>query len=254
MNNPADQIISNLARAAIQHIDKEQAAFNYMNDTVDQIASNLVREGINKHRARELAVHFIKLINQGAVAPKVEPRTDESGVGFDSPPAPPAYPQTLSIADVDHANIPKPNTWTIEHFECWQREQVALENIRVLRRHIKELRQVMSPKLENDDMKQEPVTSGIIKIAMKQALDVLTWAWNNGWDDLPDPLQKKAIDSLTVAIKQIDRQQAGFYEMIEELEKLEQQACEIIRREPSGWASVENPSEYLDDLRGGADK
>jgi hypothetical protein len=199
-------------------------------DTVDQIASNLVREGINKHRARTLAVHFIGLVEM------------------------PEYPQTLSIADVDHANIQKPDTWTIEHFECWQREQVARENVRVLRRHIKELRQVMSPKLENDDMKQEPVTSGIIKIAMKQALDVLTWAWNNGWDDLPDPLQKKAIDSLTVAIKQIDRQQAGFYEMIEELEKLEQQAREIIRGDSTGWASVENPSEYLDELRGGADE
>jgi len=54
----------------------------------------------------------------------------------------PEYPQTLSLADVDHANIQKPNTWTIEHFECWQREQVARENVRVLRRHIKELRQV----------------------------------------------------------------------------------------------------------------
>jgi hypothetical protein len=33
-------------------------------DTVDQIASNLVREGINKHKARELAVHFIELVEQ----------------------------------------------------------------------------------------------------------------------------------------------------------------------------------------------
>jgi len=53
----------------------------------------------------------------------------------------PKYPQTLSLADVEHANIQKPNTWTIEHFECWQREQVARENVRVLRTHIKKLRQ-----------------------------------------------------------------------------------------------------------------
>jgi hypothetical protein len=97
----------------------------------------------------------------------------------------PEYPQTLSIADVDHANTEKPKTWTIEHFECWQREQVALENIRVLRRHIKELRQAMSPKPENDDTKSECVA------------DV---------DKMP------------------------------------------------GWASVENVTEYLDDLRGGADE
>jgi hypothetical protein len=91
----------------------------------------------------------------------------------------------LSIADVDHANIEKPDTWTIEHFECWQREQVARENVRVLRRHIKELRQVMSPKLENDDTKSECVADA---------------------DEMP------------------------------------------------GWASVENPTEFLDDLRGGADE
>jgi len=35
-----------------------------MNDTVDQIASNLVREGINKHKARALAVHFIGLVGR----------------------------------------------------------------------------------------------------------------------------------------------------------------------------------------------
>jgi len=35
-----------------------------MNDTVDQISVNLVREGINKHKARELAVHFIKLVGR----------------------------------------------------------------------------------------------------------------------------------------------------------------------------------------------
>jgi DNA-binding CsgD family transcriptional regulator len=49
----------------IQHIDKEQAAFNSVPDTVDQIASNLVREGINKHKARTLAVHFIRLVQRG---------------------------------------------------------------------------------------------------------------------------------------------------------------------------------------------
>jgi hypothetical protein len=132
-----------------------------MTDTVDQIASNLVREGINKHKARELAVHFIGLVEM------------------------PEYPQTLSIADVDHANIEKPDTWTIEHFECWQREQVARENVRVLRRHIKELRQAMSPNPENDDTKSECVAD---------------------------------VDEM------------------------------------SGWASVKNPTEFLDDLRGGADK
>jgi hypothetical protein len=36
-----------------------------MTDTVDQIASNLVREGINKHKARDLAVHFIGLVERG---------------------------------------------------------------------------------------------------------------------------------------------------------------------------------------------
>lgn len=34
-----------------------------MSSVIEMIVGNLVREGINKHRARELAVHFIKLCN-----------------------------------------------------------------------------------------------------------------------------------------------------------------------------------------------
>jgi hypothetical protein len=44
-------------------------------DTVDQIASNLVREGINKHRARTLAVHFIGLVARD-MSPK--PKIDDT--------------------------------------------------------------------------------------------------------------------------------------------------------------------------------
>lgn len=55
----------------IQHIDNEQAEVKSMNDTVDQIASNLIREGINKHKARELAVHFIRLVGRD-MSPKPE--------------------------------------------------------------------------------------------------------------------------------------------------------------------------------------
>jgi hypothetical protein len=42
----------------------------------DVIAVNLVREGINKHRARELAEHFIKLTTPPA-QPQRKPLTDE---------------------------------------------------------------------------------------------------------------------------------------------------------------------------------
>ena len=41
---------------------------------MDVIVVNLVREGINKHRARELAEHFIKHTHP---QPKREPMTDE---------------------------------------------------------------------------------------------------------------------------------------------------------------------------------
>jgi len=41
---------------------------------MDVIVANLVREGINKHRARELAEHLIKHITP---QPKREPLTDE---------------------------------------------------------------------------------------------------------------------------------------------------------------------------------
>jgi hypothetical protein len=138
MTDTVDKIISNLARAAIQHIDKEQAAFNYMTDTVDQIASNLVREGINKHRARELAVHFIKLVGRD-----------------------------------------------------------------------------MSPNPENDDTKSECVV-GVDELAILLAEEGLE--------------TYRAIDVATHI--------AGMFG----------------RAEPSGWASVKNVTEYLDDLRGGADE
>lgn len=35
-----------------------------MNDVIDIIVANLVREGINKHRARELAAHFVEHFNK----------------------------------------------------------------------------------------------------------------------------------------------------------------------------------------------
>jgi hypothetical protein len=40
---------------------------------MDLIVGNLIREGINKHRARELARHFIKHINTRPKAEKQEP-------------------------------------------------------------------------------------------------------------------------------------------------------------------------------------
>jgi len=46
-----------------------------MSDAVDQIAVNLVREGINKHKARELAVHFIRLVKRD-MSPK--PKIDDT--------------------------------------------------------------------------------------------------------------------------------------------------------------------------------
>jgi hypothetical protein len=63
----------------------------------------------------------------------------------------PEYPQRLSIADVEYVNCQKPETWSEDHFECWQREQVAYANIRVLRVHIQELR-----KSENDCTRSHP--------------------------------------------------------------------------------------------------
>jgi hypothetical protein len=227
-----------------------------MNDTVDQIASNLVREGIDKHKARELAVHFIGLVGQ--VEPegtinyanpknwkefkndtwsdivsdgKLAPRNE-----YDT--APPEYPQTLSIADVDHANIQKPDTWTIEHFECWQREQVARENVRVLRRHIKELRQAMSPNPKNDDTKSECVAD-VDEIAIILAKEGL------------DP--HRSIDVAThIAgmFERVEKQKTEAWtpkelelmnEMIEQVKELERQACEIISRE---WAGLTEEDIY----------
>jgi hypothetical protein len=58
-----------------------------MTDTVDQIASNLVREGINKHKARELAVHFIKLVGRDmSPNPENDDMKQESVVGVDEMP------------------------------------------------------------------------------------------------------------------------------------------------------------------------
>ena len=109
-----------------------------MKDTVDQISVNLVREGINKHRARALAVHFIRLVKRD-----------------------------------------------------------------------------MSPKPENDDMKQESVV-GVDELAILLAEEGLE--------------TYRAIDVATHI--------AGLFG----------------RAEPSGWASVKNVTEYIDELRGGADE
>jgi len=261
-----------------------------MTDAVDQIASNLIREGINKHKARELAVHFIKLVGmplnswvdlseQMPHCPyceaRMQPVNDSKEFCYwacdceQLPDLSPAYPQRLSIADVDYANTEKPKTWNIEHFECWQREQVALENIRVLRRHIKELRRVMSPKPENDDTKSECVADAdeIAIILAKEGLDT-----------------HRAIDVAAHIAGMF--QLSEFEALVQRVQELERQACEIISREwvslteheaaecwssgsvktwqaieaklkeknAYGWQSVANPTEYLDDLRGEADE
>jgi hypothetical protein len=53
-------------------------------DTVDQIAVNLVREGINKHRARALAVHFIRLVKRDmSPKPENDDMKQDSVVGVD---------------------------------------------------------------------------------------------------------------------------------------------------------------------------
>lgn len=49
-------------RTEIARLKNELRTKQIDNDIVDKIAVNLVREGINKHRARDLAVHFIDLI------------------------------------------------------------------------------------------------------------------------------------------------------------------------------------------------
>ncbi len=53
--HPADEAIVSL-RQAIEQAEKQEPVALQM----DVIVVNLVREGINKHRARELAEHFIK--------------------------------------------------------------------------------------------------------------------------------------------------------------------------------------------------
>ena len=60
----------NKARIAIAEAGKQEPVALQM----DVIVVNLVREGINKHRARELAEHFIKHTHP---QPKREPLTDE---------------------------------------------------------------------------------------------------------------------------------------------------------------------------------
>jgi hypothetical protein len=50
-----------------------------------------------------LAKDRTEVIN-GAVAPKVEPRENESGVGFDSPPAPPKEWAGLTDEDIEEGH------------------------------------------------------------------------------------------------------------------------------------------------------
>lgn len=64
-----------IARAEHLEAEKQEAVAMQM----DVIVVNLVREGINKHRARELAEHFIKHTHP---QPKREPLTDEQIAEF----------------------------------------------------------------------------------------------------------------------------------------------------------------------------
>ena len=67
------------------HVDSNNKVTTYKNKQepvamqMDVIVVNLVREGINKHRARELAEHFIKHTHP---QPKREPLTDEQIAEF----------------------------------------------------------------------------------------------------------------------------------------------------------------------------
>jgi hypothetical protein len=207
----------------------------------------------------------------------------------------PEYPQTLSIADVDYANTEKPNTWTIEHFECWQREQVARENVRVLRRHIKELRQAMSQKSENDDTKSECVADldEISILLAKEGLEIYRAidvaahiAGMFGQAEKQEPIGEivQAFGDLTaVSIPEMPPVGAKLYtqpapqrEWVgltdDEIDYLDRaswyddhkswdvndfaRAIEAKLKEKNayGWQSVANPTEFLDDLRGGADE
>jgi len=62
-------------KEAIAEAEKQEPVAMQM----DVIVVNLVREGINKHRARELAEHFIKHTHP---QPKREPLTDEQIAEF----------------------------------------------------------------------------------------------------------------------------------------------------------------------------
>ena len=56
----------------------------------------------------------------------------------------PEYPERVSIADIEYAQCAKPETWSEEHFKCWQDLQVASRNIAILRKHITALREALA--------------------------------------------------------------------------------------------------------------
>ena len=82
------------------------------------IVANLVREGIGKHRARELADHFINLTNaqqepvaylcENAVGHKYfrwkKPSSTYKPIALYTSPQQPAVPDALTIADKDSAD------------------------------------------------------------------------------------------------------------------------------------------------------
>ena len=126
--------------------------------------------------------------------------------------------------------------------------------------------------------------------AMKQALEELQYVLDSSVnEDLPLHANNfnRTIKLLKQAIEQAESDKARFDDFVSQLKEVEKQACEIINREwvgltdddmyelrrkghhhlserdfraieaklreknAYGWQSVENPTQYLDDLRGG---
>ena len=71
-NRIAQKTVSDIKQALAQ---QEQPAQKVSESWTDIVAVNLVREGVNKHKARELAAHFLTLF-----APHTQPALSEAEV------------------------------------------------------------------------------------------------------------------------------------------------------------------------------
>ena len=83
-NRIAQKAVSDIKQALAQ---QEQPAQEASATWTEMVVANLVREGVNKHRARELAAHFLTLPTQPALSDEqimdiVRDKPFDSAIGF----------------------------------------------------------------------------------------------------------------------------------------------------------------------------